>query len=134
MSPSVRLATTPFISSAFSCFPPANFRRSCRFWRRREVGAAAAGDEFSLLVEYLRLGGCELRSAANDFAARDEIAAQRWPMIIDPQVDGRHAAAGLFDHRPVGSEIDQRRQHAAAKTSALGIDDPLLAPLCPDLD
>src|SRR5262249_29819093 len=45
-----------------------------------------------------------------------------------------HAATELLHHRPIGTEIDQRRQHAAVRIAALDIDHPFLAPGRLDLD
>ena len=40
----------------------------------------------------------------------------------------------FLHHRPVGAEIDQRRQDAAMGVAALGVDHPFLAPGGLDLD
>src|SRR5271156_4118548 len=58
---------------------------SWAFRQRREIGAAAAGNELAVLVEDFRLGGGELRAVADDLAARGEIARHRRPVIIDAQ-------------------------------------------------
>src|SRR5438309_3202201 len=62
--------------------------------RRGEVSAAAAGEELAGLVEHLCLGGRELAAHAHHLAAHNEVARHRGAVIVDPQVDGRHAAAG----------------------------------------
>src|SRR5262249_12680643 len=49
-------------------------------------------------------------------------------MIVDVQVDGGHAAAGLLDHGPVASEIDQRGENPAVGIAPVRIDHPLLPP------
>src|SRR5262249_15826251 len=56
------------------------------------------------------------------------VARQRHGMVIHPHVDGRHAAAELADHRPVGAKIDQRRENASVGEAALQVDHPFLAP------
>ena len=53
---------------------------------------------------------------------------------FDAHVDGRHAAAGLPDQRPIGGEIDQRRENAAMGETTLDADHPFLAPFRTDLN
>ena len=96
--------------------------------RRGEIGAAAAGQQLAVLVVDVRLGERELAAHAHHLALRGEIARHGGGVIVDAQIDGRHAAADLLHHRPVGGEIDQRRQHAAMGIAALRIDHPFLAP------
>ena len=102
--------------------------------RRGEIGAAAAREQLALRVEDRRLGGRELAAHAHDLALDGEIARQRDGVIVDAHVDGRHAAAELSHHRPVGAEIDQRRENAAVGEAALDVDHPFLAPGGLDLD
>src|SRR5215467_4046346 len=97
-------------------------------WRRREVGAAAAGDELALRIEHLRLGGRELTPHPHDLAADGEIAGHGHGMIVDVQIDGGHAAAGLLDHGPVAADIDQRGENPAVGIAPVRIDHPLLPP------
>src|SRR5262245_15335822 len=47
---------------------------------------------------------------------------------------GWHATAGLPDQRPIGGEIDQRRENAAMGETALDADHPFLAPFRTDLN
>src|SRR6266550_4289016 len=95
---------------------------------RREIGAAAAGDQLALRIEHLRLRGRELTSHAHDLAADGEVAGHGHGMIVDVQIDGGHAAAGLLDHGPVAAEIDQRGENAAVGIAPVWIDHPLLPP------
>src|SRR4029077_18500065 len=98
--------------------------RSPRFWKLaiapeearvsafrwgREIGAAAAGDEPAAGVEHLRLRGRELAAEPDHLAARGQVARHGGRMIVDPQVDGWHAAAGPPHHCPIGGEIEPRR-------------------------
>ena len=55
-------------------------------------------------------------------------------MVIDTQIEGRHAAPGVFDQSPIGGEIDKRGQNAAMAIALLGIDHPFLAPGRFDID
>src|SRR2546430_4088887 len=96
--------------------------------RRREIGAAAAGDQLALRIEHLRLRGRELTSHAHDLAADGEVPGHGHGMIVDVQVDGGHAGAGLLDHGPVAAEIDQRGENAAVAIAPVWIDPPLLPP------
>src|SRR3974377_1587825 len=69
------------------------------------------------------------------FAAATSAAcsiADLW--VVDAHVDGRHAAAGLPDQRPIGGEIDQRRENAAMGETTLDADHPFLAPFRTDLN
>src|SRR6478752_5614898 len=102
--------------------------------RRGEIGAAAARNELALRVEDRRLGGRELAAHADDLALDGEVARQGDGMIVHAHVDGRHAAAELSHHGPVGAEIDQRRENAAVGEAAFDIDHPFLAPGGLDLD
>src|SRR5579862_5213590 len=102
--------------------------------RRREISAAAAGDQLAVEIEDFRFGGRELRAGADDLAAGDEIARHRRAMIIDAHVDGRHAAPGLFHQREIGGESDKCGENAAMGVAAFDIDHPFLAPLRLDLD
>src|SRR5262249_38432794 len=95
---------------------------------RGEVGATAAGDELALRIEYLRLGGRELTPHPHDPAADGEIAGHGHGMIVDVQIDGGHAAAGLLDHGPVAPEIDQCGENPAVGIAPVRIDHPLLPP------
>src|SRR3954451_13983544 len=79
------------------------FRR--RGWRS-EIGAAAAGNQLALRVEHLRLGGRELAAHAHNLAFDGEIAGQRGSVVVNAQIDGRDATAGLADHRPVRTEVN----------------------------
>src|SRR5215831_13608699 len=101
--------------------------RSC-LRRRSEIGAAAAGDELALRVEHLRLRGRELAAHPHDLAADGEIPGHGHGVIVDVQVDGGHAAAGLLDHGPVAAEIDQRGENPAVGVAPVRVDHPLLAP------
>src|SRR5262249_13738273 len=96
--------------------------------RRGEVGAAAAGDELALRIEHLRLRGRELAAHPHDLAADSEIPGHGHGVIVDVQVDGGHAAAGLLDHGPVAAEIDQRGENPAVSIAPVRIDYPLLPP------
>src|SRR5262245_61389910 len=49
-------------------------------------------------------------------------------MVVDVQVDGGHAAAVLLDHRPIGTEIDQRGENAAMGVAPVRIDHPFFPP------
>src|SRR5262249_6152122 len=104
-------------------------------WRRRgEIGAASARNELAVLVEHLRLCGRELAAYADHLAAGGEITRHRGRMIVDAQIDGRHAAPGLLHHRPVSREINERRQNAAVSITPLRVDHPFLAPGRGELD
>src|SRR5262249_16542604 len=95
-----------------------------RLRRRRrcgEIGAAAARQKLAGLVIDMRLGAGELPADADDLALGSEITRHRRGMIVDAQVDGRNAAPGLLHHRPVGGEIDQRRQDAAVGVAAIRV-------------
>ena len=70
----------------------------------------------------------------HDLALDGEIARQGDRVIVDPHVDGRHAAAGLAHHRPVGAEVDQRGENAAVGEAALQVHHPFLAPVGVQLD
>src|SRR5438034_632098 len=102
--------------------------------RRGEIAAAAAGDELALRIEHVRLRGRDLAAHAHDLAAHGKIARHGGGVVIDAQIDGGHAAAGLLDHGPVGADIDERGQNTAMAVAALGIDYPLLAPSRLELD
>src|SRR5580704_10082074 len=104
------------------------------FWRRGQIGAAAAGDQLAVEIEDLRFGGRKLRAGADDLAAHDQIAGHGDAMIIDAHVDRRHASPGLLDQREIRSEIDQGGEDAAVGIAAFDIDHPFLAPFCLDLD
>src|SRR5262245_314092 len=67
-------------------------------WRRRRcvVSPASAREQLALGVEYLGLGGRELAAHANDLALDGEVAGHRHAVIVDPYVDGRHAAPELL--------------------------------------
>src|SRR5882757_10203679 len=62
--------------------------------RRRggEIGAATASEELAALVEHLRLRGRELAADADRLALDGEVTWHRGGVIVDAQVDGRHAA------------------------------------------
>src|SRR5262245_22000326 len=94
-----------------------------RRWRS-EIGAAPARQELAVLVEHLRLRGRELTSHANYLAARSEITGHGSGVVIDAQVDRRHATAGLLHHGPVGSEIDECGQNPTVSVPPLRIDHP----------
>jgi hypothetical protein len=102
--------------------------------RRREIGAAATGQELSLGIEHARLGGGELPAHRDDLTADGEIARHGGGVIIDAQVDGRYASAGLLDHRPVGAEVDEGGEHAAMRIAPIGVHNPFLAPGRLELD
>src|SRR5262249_60988920 len=76
----------------------------------------------------------ELAAHAHDPAARGEITRHGSGVIVDTQIDGRHAAAGLLHPRPVGREIDERCKDAAMGIAPIRVDHPLLAPGCGELD
>src|SRR5262249_19961541 len=101
--------------------------RSALGWSR-EVGAAAAGDELVLRVEHLRLRGRELTPHPHDPAADGEIAWHGHGVIVDVQIDGGHAAAGLLDHGPVAADIDQRGENPAVGVAPVRVDYPLFPP------
>src|SRR6266852_2276100 len=105
-----------------------------RLRRSRIVSPPAARQQFSLRIEDLRLSGGELAAHAHDLAAQGEIARHGRAVIVDAQIDGRHPAAGLLHHGPVGGEIDERGEHAAVSVAALRIDHPFLAPRGDELD
>src|SRR5258707_252938 len=49
-------------------------------------------------------------------------------MIVDGQIDRRHAATVFLDHGPSGAQVDQRGENAAVGVAAVRIDDPLFPP------
>src|SRR6185437_5238299 len=102
--------------------------------RRRQIGAAPACDQLSVLIEDARLGGGDLAAEADHRAARREVARHGGAMIIDPQIEGRNPASGAPNHRPIGREIDQRGEHAAMRIAPLRVHHPLLAPARLELD
>src|SRR5262245_17211706 len=115
MSWSRRMRSPRFSNSAICEFSYARQRSfsSLRRGRRgRKVSAAAARKKLSLFIVNGGLGGRELAAHANDLSLDRQVARQRHRMIIDPHVDGRHAAADLADHGPVSAKVDQRGQDA----------------------
>src|SRR6266487_1201021 len=107
-----------------------------RLWLKRpsplrrggEIGAAPAGDELALRIEHMRLRGRELAAHAHHLAADGEIPRHGHGMIVDVQIDGRHAAAVLSDHGPIGAAIDQRSENAAVGVAPVRIDHPFFSP------
>src|ERR1700730_5935633 len=89
---------------------------------RGEIGAAAAREQLASLVEYLSLGGRELAPETDDLAARREVARHGGAVIVDAQIDGRHAAPGARRYRPIGGDVDKRRAHARVGVAPGGLD------------
>ena len=69
-----------------------------------------------------------LASHAHHPRARGEVARHRGLVVIHPHVDGRDRPTEPRGNRIVRSDIDDRRQYAAMRVAALGVDYPFLAP------
>src|SRR5262245_19965092 len=122
------IAVLPRSSSRRMRSPRLLKRGMSPLWRRRVIGAAAAGEKLALGVEDARLGDRELAAHVDHLAMDGEVTWHRRGVVVDAQADGGYAAADLLDHGPVRAEIDERGQHAAVGVASLRIDHPLFPP------